>query len=68
MVCLVEEQASEEGGLWVMLKGLEKLAEKLRLKFSRVAFTTTNGRSNLRVTFSARIGPGLKRLQSYAIT
>ena len=68
MVCLVEEQRSEEEGLWVMLKGLEKLAEKLRLKFLQAAFTTTNGRPNLRVTFSARIEPGFKRLQSHAIT
>jgi len=68
MVCLVEEQTSEEGGLWVMLKGLESLVEKLRLKFSQAAFTTTNGRSNLRVTFSARIEPDFKRLQSHAIT
>jgi len=51
-----------------MLKGLEKLAGKLRLKFPQAAFTTTNGRSNLRVTFSARIEPGFKRLQSQAIT
>jgi hypothetical protein len=65
---VVGEQKPEEERLWVTLKGLEKLTEKLRLKFSRAAFTTTNGRTNLRVTLSARIEPGLKRLQSYAIT
>jgi len=65
---VVGEQKPEEERLWVMLKGLEKLAGKLRLKFPQAAFTTTNGRSNLRVTFSARIEPGFKRLQSQAIT